>query len=140
LVHVGRVNGTFQFTFEILALKAHGDGLPVARARLFNGVSVSSLHNTHFFAVKNIFPSRRGRRGMIRSSARKSAFSRSRARRASNDLNFPLSFSMPTTRLMNRTPACSRRSLYSRCGSFVMRQIADERGSTRGYLIGLFAT
>lgn len=93
--------------------------------------------DTNFFAVKNIFPSRRGRRGMTRSSARKSVFSRSKARRASNDLNFPLSFSIPTTRLINRTPASSRRSLYSRCGSLVMRQTADVRGSTRGYFIGL---
>jgi hypothetical protein len=93
--------------------------------------------DTNFFAVKNIFPSRRGRRGMTRSSARKSAFSRSKARRASNDLNFPLSFSIPTTRLINWTPASSRRSLYSRCGSLVMRQMADVRGSTRGYFIGL---
>lgn len=92
---------------------------------------------TNFFAVKNIFPSRRGRRGMTRSSARKSAFSRSKARRASNDLNFPFSFSIPTTRLINRTPAFSRRSLYSRCGSLVMRQTADVRGSTKGYFIGL---
>ena len=74
---------------------------------------------------------------MTRSSARKSAFSRSKARRASNDLNFPLSFSIPTTRLINRTPVSSRRSLYSRCGSLVIRQMADVRGSTRGYFIGL---
>ena len=87
--------------------------------------------------MKNIFPRRRGRRGMTRSSARKSAFSRSKARRASNDLNFPLSFSIPTTRLINRTPASSRRSLYSRCGSLVIRQMDDVRGSTRGYFIGL---
>ena len=95
------------------------------------------LRTAYFFAVKNIFPRRRGRSGMTRSSARKSPFSRSSARRASNGLNFPFSFSTPTTRLMNLTPACSRRSLYSRCGSLVMRQTAESRGSTRGYLTGL---
>lgn len=130
------MDGALKFTFEILTLQADGDRLSVTNP--FQSVELSIwLHDTHFFAAKNAFPSRRGRRGMTRSSARKSAFSRSRARRASNDLNFPLSFSTPTTRLTNRTPAFSRRSLYSRCGSFVMRQIADERGSTRGYLIGL---
>ena len=34
MVHVGRVNGTLQFAFEVLTLEAYGDVLPVARSQM----------------------------------------------------------------------------------------------------------
>lgn len=74
---------------------------------------------------------------MTLSSARKSPFSFNNSRRASNALNFPFNFAIPTTRDINLMFLLSRRSLYSRCGSFVIKQIDVVLGSTRGYSIGL---
>jgi hypothetical protein len=92
---------------------------------------------TYFFASNHIFPSSLGKSGMIRSSAKNKPCSRRSCRLVSNGLNFPLSFSSPTTRAMNLIPSASSLSLYSRWGSLVIRHIGVVRGSTIGYLMGL---
>lgn len=74
---------------------------------------------------------------MILSSARNIPFSLSSIRRASYGLNLPLSFDIPTTLDMNLIPFPSNKSLYSRCGSFVIKHIGVVLGSTSGCLIGL---
>lgn len=92
---------------------------------------------THFLASNHFEPSNFGSNGMTLSSARKSPFSFNNSRRASNALNFPFNFAIPTTRDINLMFLLSRRSLYSRCGSFVIKQIDVVLGSTRGCSIGL---
>lgn len=94
---------------------------------------------THFFASNHLLPRSPGRRGVTRSSARNKAWSLSSILRASYGLNFPLSFVMPITLDINLIPWVSSRSLYSRWGSFTIRQTADDRGSTSGWTIGLGA-
>ena len=96
-MRVGGTNGALKFTFDILMLETYGDRLPVTRP-----FDQSIYYTIHTFRNENAFPSGRGR-GMARSSARKSTFSRSKAWRVSNNLNFP------------------------RCVPFVTRQIADDR-------------
>lgn len=93
---------------------------------------------TYFFAWKNALPSSLGRRGTTRSSARKSPFSRRSIRRASKGFHLPLSFSMPTTRETNLTLFSASRSLYSRCGSLVIRQMPELRGSMSGWASALY--
>ena len=93
---------------------------------------------THFFASKNFLPNNPGSKGTTRSSAKNKPFSCRRSLRASNGLNFPFNFVMPTTRLINLMPCESSKSLYSRCGSFVIKQTEDVRGSTRGCFKGLY--
>lgn len=92
---------------------------------------------THFLASNHLLPKSPGNKGMTRSSARNIPFSLSSIRLASKGLNFPLNFVMPTTRDINLIPLDSKRSLYSRWGSFVIKQIGDVRGSTSGCTIGL---
>ena len=91
----------------------------------------------YFLALNHFEPRRRGKSGMTRSSARNMPFSLRRSRRASYALNFPFNFSSPTTRDMNLMLCRSRRSLYSRCGSLVIKHTPDVRGSTRVCFRGL---
>lgn len=93
--------------------------------------------DTHFFALNHSFPNNLGSRGITRSSARKRPFSLNNRRRASNPLNLPFNFSIPTTLEINLMLLASRRSLYSRWGSFVIKHTAVSRGSTRGCSRGL---
>lgn len=134
LVHIRRLDGPLELAFEIFARQTDRDGLSTRRV---NWHARTLQKPTYFLASNHFEPSNRGRRGITRSSARNMAFSFNSSRRASNALNFPLSFSTPTTLDMNLMPCRSRRSLYSRWGSLVIRHTPDVRGSTTGYFRGL---
>ena len=86
----------------------------------------------YFLALKKAFPRSFGSNGITRSSARNKPFSLRSILRASKGLNFPLSFWIPTTREINLMLCVSNKSLYSLCGSFVIKHIEDVRGSMRG--------
>ena len=92
---------------------------------------------TYFFALKKAFPRSFGNSGITRSSAKNKPFSFKSILRASNGLNFPLSFSTPTVLEINLMLCDSNRSLYSRCGSFVIKHIGVVRGSISGWDNGL---
>lgn len=81
-----------------------------------------------FLASKKILPSSLGMDGMILASHKKISCAFINARRASNGLCFPLSFSRPTTRSINLMLCAARRSLYSRCGFLTNRQTDDFGG------------
>ena len=88
--------------------------------------------STYFLALKKAFPRSFGSNGITRSSAKNKPFSFKSILRASKGLNFPLSFWMPMTLETNLTLLDSSRSLYSRCGSFVIKHIEVARGSISG--------
>ena len=136
LVEVGRRNSTLEFTLQILARQAHRNGLSILAASQYGRTHDRGQH-TCFLASKNFLPRRPGSNGTTRSSARKRSFSLRSKRRASKGLNLPFSFVTPTTREMNLMLFASSRSLYSLCGSLVMRQTGEVRGSTRGCARGL---
>jgi hypothetical protein len=87
---------------------------------------------TYFLALKKAFPRSFGSNGITRSSARNKPFSLRSILRASKGLNFPLSFWTPTTFEINLMLLDSNRSLYSLCGSFVIKHIGVVRGSISG--------
>lgn len=95
------------------------------------GVTVVN-ETTHFLALKKALPRSFGSNGMTRSSARNKPFSLRSILRASKGLNFPLSLLIPTTREINLMLFDSNKSLYSLCGSFVIKHIGVVRGSMRG--------
>jgi hypothetical protein len=119
------------------SLRVRHTGIGCLHTRARKEIFQSNIAIAHFFAWKNFLPRSPGSSGTTRSSARKRPFSCKSSRRASNGLNLPFSFVMPTTRLINLMPCDSRRSLYSRWGSLVIKHTGVVRGSTRGCLIGL---
>ena len=134
LVEVGGGNRALKLALQILARHADRDRLPVHR---YKATPRTYHYAAHFFALKKIFPSNLGSSGTTLSSARKRPFSFSSKRRASNGFHFPFRCRMSTTREMNLIPSRAMRSLYSRWGSFTMRQTGLVRGSTIGCLTGL---
>lgn len=116
LMHVRCRDSAFEFTFQVLPCETDRNGLPE-----HNVVSLAPYHlykdsnrNTHFFALKNRLPNSLGSRGTTRSSAKNRPFSAKSILLASNGLNLPFNFSIPTTREMKLILCEARRSLYSR--------------------------
>jgi len=103
----------------------------------FRSLRVKQTGMGCFFASNHFEPNNFGNNGMIRSSAKNRPFSLRSILLASNALNFPFNFSSPTTREINLILCVSRRSLYCRCGSLVIKQTEVVRGSTKGWTIGI---
>ena len=109
-MEIGGVNSSLELGLQILSSELNGDGLPMKKLELEVDKRIKIAH---FLALKNAFPSSGGSNGITRSSARKRSFSLRSNLRASNGLNLPLSFVIPTTLETKRIFFSSSKSLYS---------------------------